>query len=78
MLRQRGAYRGPFKGAKAMLRIGRVQMVKPDVAVVEGTVEVTRVRTPMTGRYLSTIIRQGDDWRIAGIAAVPATSAGMK
>ena len=72
------ALSGPFKGAKAMLRIGRVQMVKPDVAVVEGTVEVTGVSTPMTGRYLSTIIRQGDDWRIAGIAAVPAPSAGMK
>ena len=68
---------GPFKGAKATLRVGRVQMVKQDVAVVEGTVEVTDVSTPLTGRYLTTIIRESSDWRIASMAAVPG-SAGMK
>ena len=72
------ALSGPFKGAKAMLRIGRV---------ADGQAGCRRRRRHSRGygrkhaddrTIPDTIIRQGDDWRIAGIAAVPAPSAGMK
>ena len=69
------AFAGPFKGAKATFRIGRVQMVKPDIALVEGNVDVTGMSTPMAGRYLSTMVRERGEWRIASIAAVRVTGA---
>lgn len=65
------ALAGPFKGAKAALRIGRVEMVKPDVAVVEGMAELMGQGLPMTARFLSTMVREDARWRIASIAAVP-------
>lgn len=65
------ALSGPFKWAKATLRIGRVQMIKPDVALVQGTVEIAGTSTPMSGRYLSTMVRESGEWQLASIAAIP-------
>ena len=62
---------GPFKGTKLTLRPGRTQVVKPDVAVIEGTYEVTGGAAPVRGRYVNTIVRDGGQWRLASVVTVP-------
>ena len=69
---------GPFKGTKLALRPGRTQKLKADVALIEGTYEVTGGSMPITGRYLNTIVREGGQWRLASVVTVPATAAPLK
>ena len=68
------AYAGPQKGAKVTLRHGRTHTVTPDVVIIEGTYESTGGATPSKGRYVNTVVRQGGQWRLASVVAVPDTS----
>ena len=63
---------GPFKGAKLTLRPGVIRMVTDDVALIEGTFEVTTAGVTVTGRYLNTVVRRGGQWRLAGVVTIPA------
>jgi uncharacterized protein (TIGR02246 family) len=66
---------GPQKGAKLTLRPGRTQTVTPDVVITEGTYELTGGSAPAKGKYVNTVVRQGGQWRLASVVAVPETSA---
>ena len=63
------ALAGPFKGAKLAVIIGSVQAITPDVRHAEGTYEVTGP-VAMKGRYVTTLVRQGGQWRYAGMATI--------
>jgi uncharacterized protein (TIGR02246 family) len=67
----------PFKGAKITIQVGSIQQVSPDVAVNEGTYEVTGVLAPdgkpappIRGSYLNTIVKKGEAWMIASNAGI--------
>ena len=68
------AMAGPQKGAKLTLRHGRAHTVTPDVAIIEGSYELTGGAAPVKGRYMNTVVRQGGQWRLASVVAVPDTS----
>lgn len=68
---------GPFKGAKLTLTPGRTQLLKPDVALIEGTFDIAGA-APLKGRYLNTIVREGGQWRLASTVTVPAAPAPAK
>ena len=68
---------GAFKGAKLTLTPGRTQLLKPDVALIEGTFDVAGA-TAIKGRYLNTIVREGGQWRLASVVTVPAAPAPAK
>ena len=59
-----------YKGMKLVLHSGKTQLLTPDVAVTEGTFEITGGTTPVRGRYLNTLLREGGQWRIASAANV--------
>ncbi len=69
-------FAGPAKGAKITIVIGSIQQVSADIAVNEGTYEVTGVgpdgkpAPPARGRYLNTIVKKGGAWLIASNASV--------
>lgn len=61
-----------WKGTKVSITPGRTQSVSADVRLQEGTFELTGgTEGPQRGRYLNTLVRQGGQWRIAGLAAIP-------
>ncbi len=66
---------GPSKGTKLTLRPGRTQTLTADVALAEGTYEVTGGSAPAKGRYLNTLVRQSGQWRLASVVAIPETGA---
>lgn len=70
------ALAGPRKGSKAVIRVGRTELITPEVAVIEGAFEVTGLSSPVTGRYIMTALRENGRWRIASLAtaAPPATA----
>jgi uncharacterized protein (TIGR02246 family) len=61
---------GRYKGMKLVLHSGKTQMLTPDVAVIEGTFEITGGSAPGRGRYLNTLLREGGQWRIASAVNV--------
>ncbi len=68
----------PLKGAKINILVGTTQHVSPDVAVNEGTYEVTGVLAPdgkaappLRGSYLNTVVKKGGAWVIASDADIP-------
>jgi uncharacterized protein (TIGR02246 family) len=70
-------FAGPWKGAKIKINVGSTAAVSPDVAVNEGTYEVTGVTLPdgkpappITGSYINTIVKKGGAWVLASNAAV--------
>ena len=70
------ALAGERRGSQAAIQVGRTQQLTPDVALVEGTFEVTGASTPVKGRYLLTVVRDSGRWRIASITtATPSMSA---
>jgi uncharacterized protein (TIGR02246 family) len=70
------ALAGPRKGSKAVIRVGRTELLTPEVAVIEGAFEVTGLSSPVTGRYVMTTLRENGRWRIASLAtAAPPASA---
>jgi uncharacterized protein (TIGR02246 family) len=62
---------GPFKGTKLLLHPGKTQTLTADVALIEGTYEVTGGTTPVKGRYLNTVVKQSGQWRLASVVTVP-------
>jgi uncharacterized protein (TIGR02246 family) len=70
-------FAGPFKGAKITINVGSIQHVSADVAVNEGTYEVTGILKPdgkpapaLRGSYLNTIVKKGAAWIIASNAGI--------
>ena len=69
-----GAFAGPLKGAKLTLRPGKTQMVTADVALIEGSYELVG-GAGGKGRYLNTVKREGSQWLLATVVAIPETAA---
>lgn len=70
-------FAGPWKGAKIKISVGAVQPVSPDIAVGEGTYEVTGVTgpdgkpvPPIKGSYVNTMVKKDGAWVLASNAAV--------
>jgi uncharacterized protein (TIGR02246 family) len=73
-----GNFAGPWKGGTIKITPGQTRTVAPDVAVGEGTYEVTGLKTadgtpvpPVKGRYLNTMVKKNGAWLLASNAAVP-------
>jgi len=71
-------FAGPWKGTKITINVGSTQQVSTDVAVNEGTYEVTGALTPegkaappLKGAYLNTIVKKGGAWILASNVALP-------
>jgi len=76
-------FAGPWKGAKIAIKVGSTHPVGTDIAVNEGTWEVSGTGPdgkPMTlkGYYVNTIVKKAGAWVIAGNAAVPSAPAPAK
>lgn len=70
------SFAGDWKGTKLTLKAGRTQKVTADVSLHEGTFEVAGgTGAPQRGRYLNTLVREGGEWKLASVAAVPETPA---
>jgi uncharacterized protein (TIGR02246 family) len=75
-------FAGAWKGATIKINVGATQTVGPDIAVNEGTYEVSGVTMPdgkpappIKGSYLNTIVKKNGAWVIASNAAfTPAPS----
>jgi uncharacterized protein (TIGR02246 family) len=63
-------FAGPLKGSKLTLQQGRVQVVTPDVKVMEGRFATDGVAA-VKGRYVNTIVRQGGHWLLATVVTIP-------
>jgi uncharacterized protein (TIGR02246 family) len=70
-------FAGPWKGARIKINVGSTAPVGPDVAVNEGTYEVTGVTgpdgkpaPPIKGSYINTIVKKDGAWVLASNAAV--------
>jgi len=70
-------FAGPWKGAKITIKVGSTQSLSADIAVNEGTYEVSGIHTPdgkpappVTGSYLNTIVKKDGSWVLASNAAV--------
>ena len=67
-------FTGPWKGTTVTITQGRTESLGADVRLQEGTYEVTGASGPaLRGRFLNTVVRQGGQWRIAGLSAMPDT-----
>jgi uncharacterized protein (TIGR02246 family) len=71
-------FAGPWKGAKIKINVGAIDAVSPEIAVNEGTWEVTGAMTPdgkpappLKGSYLNTIVKKNGAWVIASNAVIP-------
>lgn len=75
---------GPWKGAKIAIKVGSTQSVGTDIAVNEGTWEVSGATGPdgkpmmLKGNYVNTIVKKGGAWMIASNAAAPPAPAPAK
>jgi uncharacterized protein (TIGR02246 family) len=64
-------FAGPWKGAKIAIKLGSIQAVSPDVAVGEGTYEVTGVlpdgkpAPALKGSYVNTVVKKSGAWVLA-------------
>jgi uncharacterized protein (TIGR02246 family) len=69
-------FAGPWKGATIAIKVGSSRPVSTDIAVNEGTWEVSATGPdgkPMTtsGYYVNTIVRRAGAWVIASNATIP-------
>lgn len=65
-------FQGDWKGTKLTLKAGRTQDISATVKIQEGTFEVTGgAGAPQRGRYLNTMIREGNEWKLASVAPIP-------
>ena len=76
-------FAGPWKGATITIKVGSTHPVGTDIAVNEGTWEVSGTGPdgkPMTlrGTYLNTIVKKAGAWVLASNAAVPLAPAPAK
>jgi len=68
-------FAGPWKGAAIKIQVGAIHPVAPDVAVGEGTYEVTLKgpdgkAMPIKGTYVNTMVKKAGAWVLASNAAV--------
>ena len=69
-------FAGPWKGAAIKIETGAVETVAPDIAVGEGTYEVTpkgpdgKPLAVIKGSYVNTMIKKNGAWVLASNAAV--------
>jgi uncharacterized protein (TIGR02246 family) len=75
-------FAGPWKGARITISVGAIQAVSAEVAVNEGSFEVSGLHTPdgkpappVKGHYLNTIVKKGGAWMLASNAAVAPAAA---
>ena len=76
-------FAGPWKGATIAIKVGSTHPVGTDIAVNEGTWQVSGTGPdgkPMTfkGYYVNTIVKKDGAWVIASNAAVPPAPAPAK
>lgn len=71
------AFAGPWKGAKIKIQSGVLHPLGADIAVGEGTYEVSGVRgpdgkpvPPIKGTYVNTLVKKNGAWLLASNAAV--------
>ena len=70
-------FAGPWKGAAIKIHVGEIQPVAPDIAVGEGTYEVSpkgpdgKALPPIKGSYVNTMVKKGGAWVLASNAAIP-------
>jgi len=69
------AFGGTAKGVRLALKPGRTIEVSSDVRISEGTYHTTGGTAPGHGRYVNTLVRQGGQWRLASVVAVPDSDA---
>jgi uncharacterized protein (TIGR02246 family) len=74
-------FAGPWYGAKITINPGSTQAVNADVAVNEGTYQVTGVVVdgkpvpPLKGSYVNTVVKKGGAWILASNTAIPEPAA---
>lgn len=69
-------FAGPWKGSKIKIKVGKTYPIGTNVAVSEGTWEVSGTDSdgkPMMagGHFVNTLVKRGDAWVIASNAVVP-------
>ena len=74
-------FAGPWKGAKITIQVGTTQTLGADIAINEGSYEVSGIHTPdgkpapaVKGSYVNTIVKKDGAWVIAtnaGVASQP-------
>jgi len=69
--RYRSLFEGPYKGAQAVLAITSVRLVRPEIAVIDGTYELTGIKTaegqdmpPVKGMYTNVSMKQNGQWML--------------
>lgn len=73
-------FAGPWKGATIAIKVGSSRPVGTDIAVNEGTWEVSGTGpdgkpTTMSGHYVNTIVKRAGAWAIASNAVIPSAPA---
>jgi uncharacterized protein (TIGR02246 family) len=62
-------FAGPIKGSTLSIQQGRVQVVTPDVKIMEGRF-ATSGAAGVKGRYVNTVVRQGGAWLLASVVTI--------
>jgi uncharacterized protein (TIGR02246 family) len=62
---------GAYKGAQANLEIASIRFVRPDVAVIDGTYELSGIKSPdgvaldpIRGMFTNIFVKANGEWRI--------------
>ena len=63
-------FAGPLKGSTLTLQQAGSQLVAPDVKVIDGRFS-TAGPSPVKGRYVNTVVRQGGAWLLASVVTIP-------
>lgn len=76
-------FAGPWKGAKIAITVGSMHPVGTDIAVNEGTWQVSGTGpdgkpVTLSGSYVNTIVKKAGAWVIASNAAIPSPPAPAK
>lgn len=62
-------FAGAIKGSTLSIQQGRVQVVTPDVKIMEGRF-ATSGAAGVKGRYVNTAVRQGGAWLLASVVTI--------
>lgn len=69
-------FAGPWSGTRLTVKPERTETLASDVRLQEGIYQVSRPDgEPQRGRYLNTLVREGGQWKLAGVALIPHTGA---
>jgi uncharacterized protein (TIGR02246 family) len=70
------SFAGPLKGSRITIVTGPVRMLKPDVAVADGSYAVSGVRgpdgkeVPIKGLYGNVLVKKGGQWLLSAVTAL--------